>query len=90
LDKTLNRVMQRFRDFFIGQGIDPEGVPFRSEVRRSWYLHGYTYGVRLVADGNSRRDNGRVSANVYSDEFDMSDRRTRRVVPSEVERRCGP
>jgi hypothetical protein len=76
LDKTLNRVMQRFRDFFIGQGMDPEGVPFRHREEFAAplvTLHGYTYGVRLVADETAEvgRIAVEVSANVYSDEFDM-------------------
>jgi len=70
--------MHRFRDFFTGQGMnmDPEGVPFRHREEFAAplvTLHGYTYGVRLVG---SEAAEGKgvaveVSANVYSDEFDL-------------------
>jgi hypothetical protein len=70
--------MHRFRDFFTGQGmnVDPESVPFRHREEFAAplvTLHGYTYGVRLVG---SEAAEGKgvaveVSANVYSDEFDL-------------------
>jgi len=78
LEEALTRVMHRFRDFFTGQGMnmDPEGVPFRHREEFAAplvTLHGYTYGVRLVG---SEAAEGKwvaveVSANVYSDEFDL-------------------
>jgi hypothetical protein len=70
--------MHRFRDFFTGQGMnmDPEGVPFRHRKEFAAplvTLHGYTYGVRLVGS-EAAKGKGmavEVSANVYSDEFDL-------------------
>ena len=68
--------MQRFRDFFIEQGVDPEGVPLR---RRDEFaaplvtLRGYTYGIRWIEEETpgGKRVSVEVSANVYSGEFDM-------------------
>jgi hypothetical protein len=76
LEAALTRVMQRFRNFFIGQGMDPEGVPFRYREEFAAplvTLNGYTYGVRLVAHeaAEGKRVAVEVSANVYSDEFDL-------------------
>ena len=76
LDEALTRVMQRFRDFFIEQGVDPEGVPLR---RRDEFaaplvtLRGYTYGIRWIEEEapGGKRVSVEVSANVYSGEFDM-------------------
>jgi hypothetical protein len=76
LDEALTRVMHRFRDFFVEQGVDPEGVPFR---RREEFaaplvtLRGYTYGIRRIEEEapEGKRLAVEVSANVYSGEFDM-------------------
>jgi len=75
LNEALTEVMNRFRNFFIGPGVNmrEEAVPFRQReefVAPLVTVMGHTYGVRLLADENPDAPPIlEVSVNVYSDEF---------------------
>jgi hypothetical protein len=85
LDGALNDVMRRFRDYFLGPGVNmaEEQVPLRTRDDFPAPLVtvlGHTYGVRLTSEeGRPRRSQSdlavEVSANVYADEFDLEEAR---------------
>ncbi len=75
LNEALTEVMNRFRNFFIGPGVNmrEEAVPFRQReefVAPLVTVLGHTYGVRLLVGENPGSPPVlEVSVNVYSDEF---------------------
>ncbi|MCS7313559.1 MAG: hypothetical protein NZ742_11720 [Acidobacteria bacterium] len=75
LNEALTEVMNRFRNFFIGPGVNmrEEAVPFRQReefVAPLVTVLGHTYGVRLLTAENPESPPiVEVSVNVYSDEF---------------------
>lgn len=81
LDEALTGVMHRFRGFFIGPGMNmrPENVPFRHREDFGAPLvtvMGHTYGVRLILDEGKKTGSKaavEVSVNVYSDEFELEE-----------------
>ncbi len=76
LNEALTEVMNRFRNFFIGPGVNmrEEAVPFRQrddfEAPLVTVL-GHTYGVRLLPVTPPDAWAVEVSVNVYSDEFQL-------------------
>ena len=87
LNEALAEVMNRFRNFFIGPGVNmrEENVPFRH--RDDFHaplvtVMGHTYGVRLITEsdveGKKKKKKSKkekigveVSVNVYSNEFQI-------------------
>jgi hypothetical protein len=81
LNQSLANVMTRFREYFIGPGVnmDEEHVPFRK--REDFYsplvtVMGHTYGVRIVQDARAEKTRKpgiavEISVNVYTEEFDL-------------------
>jgi hypothetical protein len=75
INTALIEVMNRYRNFFLGPGVnlDPENVPFRE--REDFYAPlvtalGHTYGLRALENNNNYIIE--VSVNVYGDEFNFS------------------
>ncbi len=75
INDALIEVMNRYRNFFLGPGInlDPSNVPFRE--REDFYAPlvtalGHTYGLRVYE--NNKNYIIEVSVNVYGDEFNFS------------------
>jgi hypothetical protein len=83
LETALADVMHRFRDYFIGPGVNmaEDHVPLRKRGDFGAPLVtvlGHTYGLRLVSEPGRRKASQaglavEVSANVYADEFDLDD-----------------
>lgn len=84
LNEALAEVMNRFRNYFIGPGVNmrEENVPFRH--RDDFHaplvtVMGHTYGVRIIQEetkGKSKKKKQpqigvEVSVNVYSNEFQL-------------------
>lgn len=75
INDALIEVMNRYRNFFLGPGVnlDPANVPFRE--REDFYAPlvtalGHTYGLRAYENSNTCIIE--VSVNVYGDEFNFS------------------
>jgi len=74
INDALIEVMNRYRNFFLGTGVnlDPENVPFRQ--REDFYAPlvtalGHTYGLRAYEDHGDYFIE--ASVNVYGDEFNF-------------------
>lgn len=74
INDALIEVMNRYRNFFLGPGVnlDPESVPFRQ--REDFYAPlvtalGHTYGLRAYEDQGDYIIE--ASVNVYGDEFNL-------------------
>ncbi len=74
INQSLIEVMNRYRNFFLGPGVnlDPESVPFRE--REDFYAPlvtalGHTYGLRACQEQDDYIIE--ASVNVYGDEFNL-------------------
>src|SRR4030042_2681931 len=80
INDALIEVMNRYRNFFLGPGVnlDPENVPFRQ--REDFYAPlvtalGHTYGLRAYENNSDYIIE--VSVNVYGDEFNLAKYKTK-------------
>jgi hypothetical protein len=79
LEDALRGVMLRFREYFVGPGVNmaEEQVPLRDRDDFQAPLVtvlGHTYGIRLTREPRLAVE---VSANVYADEFDLQETQRR-------------